>query len=222
MSPYRNAQFIVLAFGVLGSMSVAAQKILHPAKQYCAVYEVSGMEKGTYTVCQRNHSDRYEKYATQIGFGPFKQSNNKHSIFLDEYIFTYEEGKDAFRTKNPIYPQLAEGMKDKDPEAKDPEAVGFAFMNAMGFTSTGENKNVNGVPCSVFNSPGLGKVCYTDDWIMAEQSVMGQTTTITSLSREDLGDESMFDPEAWGVDIVEGPDLNAVLEGLNPGGLDDG
>ena len=89
----------------------------------------------------------------------------------------------------------------------DPDQMSDAFFAAMGFTASGATKTVAGVTCNIYNSAMMGTACLTDDGLMLEQSVMGNTMTATDVSIGDGGSDSNYTLYQT-VPITEGPDLS--------------
>ena len=182
---------------------------LHAVDRYCAVYQIDGVTKGELKTCQKDFGNkRFELWNTTTGFGPFKQKDERHVIFIQKHIFTKNKGQ-ALKTTNPAYEQIAARM-----QSADPETLQKTFMEAMQYQPTGELKRVGNVDCEVSQSPGLGTVCLTPEGVLAEQSALGQTQRLIKLTLGDAGDATLYDPEAWGLPITDGPDVGRMLEGL--------
>ncbi len=201
---------ILLALSVLIVLPVSAQETrLHPVRAYCATYEVGGMSKGTFITCQRAWGrERFEQWNTSTGIGPFRKQDDKHVIFLGEHIYTKQKNK-VLRTVNPIYEQLMSRL-----QGTRVEDLQEAFMKAMQYTPTGEQRTVNDVACTVSRSPLAGNVCLTDHGILVEQRVMGQSQRLLALEIGEEGENSLYDPQAWSLPIEDGPDVGKVLDDL--------
>ena len=208
-----NTRITLSALGaaMLSLSAVASDPTpLHSVESYCATYEMTGLNKGQMTTCQRAYGhERYEKWDTKIGIGPFSKRDQRHIIYSGETIYTYD-GKKGTRATNPIYTQLSERMK-----TLSPDELQEGFMEAMQYNPTGETKDVNGTPCAVNTSTIAGTVCITEDGILAEQRVMGQTQRLVSLDVGDPGADEMYDPNAWAAPIEDAPDVGKIVEQIS-------
>ena len=209
-----------LSLGTLAALPAIASDatpILHPVEAACIDYEMSGqMMSGTTTRCHRDYA--YEQYEIQnmsVGFGGFTQAQNQHTITIGNMIYAIDLSTNTgTQTVNPVYDGLVSALEDSSPEE-----MGAAFINAMGYTASGQSKTIAGVNCGVYNSAQLGSVCLTDDGLMLEQSVMGTTTIATSVSIGDGGDDANYTlyqnvPISQGPDLSNMPDLQNLLQGF--------
>lgn len=181
--------------------------ILHPVEAVCIEYELTGqMQQGTTTRCHRDYA--YEQYEIQnvtIGIAGFTQSQNKHNITIGNTIYAIDLGTNTgMKTINPMYDQVANAM-----QGADPAEMASTFIAAMGFTPTGASKTIADTNCSVYGSAMLGTVCLTEDGLMLEQAIMGNTTIATSVSIGDSGSDDNY-TLYQDVPITEGPDLSNI------------
>lgn len=178
---------------------------LHPVEAACIEYELSGqMQQGTSTRCHRNYA--YEQYEIQnitIGFGGFSQVQNMHNITIGNTIYAINlQTNTGTKTINPMYDAIVAALQDTNPAD-----MADAFISAMGFSATGSSKAIAGKTCNVYTAGTMGTVCFTEDGLMLEQSVMGNSQTATSVSIGDGGDEANYTLYQT-VPITDGPDLS--------------
>ncbi|MCI4643512.1 MAG: hypothetical protein MRY64_01885 [Hyphomonadaceae bacterium] len=186
---------------------------LHPVEKACVTYEMNGqMQSGTVTRCHRDFG--YESYEIQdvsIGFGGFSQTQTTHTITIGDTIYTIDlQSNTATQTTNPMYAGLADAMEDASPEE-----LGASFLEAMNMSPTGETNTVAGEGCTVYSSPMMGTACFTSDWLMLEQSVMGMGQSATSVDRTSGGADENY-TLYQNMTVSDGPDLSNL-----PGGLAD-
>lgn len=179
--------------------------MLHPVEAVCVDYVSSGqMQQGTTTRCHRDYA--YEQYEIQnltIGFGAFTQSQNQHNITIGNTIYAIDLSTNTgTKTINPMYDQIVSAM-----QGSDPADVGNAFIATMGFTATGATKTIADTTCIVYNSAMMGTACLTDDGLMLEQSLMGNTTIATNVTIGDGGSDANY-TLYQNTPIIEGPDLS--------------
>ena len=196
---------IFLGLLVLSSFVHATPK-LHPVKEACVSYEMSGqMQNGTTTRCHRKYG--YEQYEIQnitVGIAGFTQTTNQHTITIGDTIYAIDLDKNTgTKTKNPMYEGLVENMQDKDPKE-----MSDAFIQGMGFNPTGTSQSIAGHECNDYNSAQLGTVCLTDDGLMLKQEVFGNTTLATNVNMGESGDDANYELYE-NVSITEGPDLSS-------------
>ena len=95
-----------------------------------------------------------------------------------------------------------------------PEDMGQSFLTAMGMSPTGQTKTIAGELCNVYSSQMLGTACFTSDWLLVEQDVMGVGgQTATSIDRGSGGVDSNYNLYKT-VQISDGPDLSNLPNGL--------
>ena len=213
----RPSNHFYLATILAAGVSIFPQSALgaqwHPVEKYCATYKIRGMAKGTLKSCHRNFGrDRFEITDTTIGFGPFKKRKQKHTIYLNELIYTIAEGKKkVIRTKNPVFQSFESGH-----QGQSPEEVSEVYLNIMGYGEITGTDSAAGVRCNIRNSAVMGgSVCMTENLILVKTSVFGQKQILTELEEGSDGGEDNYDPESFGLPIEEGPDLDKVFERLS-------
>ena len=106
------------------------------------------------------------------------------------------------KTINPMYDTIVNAMQDTDPAD-----MGDAFIAAMGFTPTNTQKTIADTTCTVYSSAMMGTTCLTDDGLMLEQEIMGNTVTATSVTIGDGGSDANY-TLYQDVPITDGPDLS--------------
>ena len=196
--------FISLAFLMLNITTQAGNPKLHPVKEMCVHYELTGqMQNGSQITCHRDYG--YEKYDIMnitIGVAGFTQSQNTHNITIGETIYAIDLDKNSgTKTSNPMYHNIASAM-----EGKDPDEMSDTFIASMGYQATGESKNIADHECNVYSGQ-LGTLCLTENGIMLEQSVMGNSTIATEVTIGASGDDENYSLYEH-VSISEGPDLS--------------
>ncbi|MEZ5999465.1 hypothetical protein [Hyphomonas sp.] len=209
----RTAIFLSAAF-ILAMSAVAdpGTPKLHPVEKACVTYEMSGqMQSGTVTRCHRDYA--YESYEIQnvtIGMAGFSQTQTSHTITIGNTIYAIDLASNtATRTENPTYDGLVNALQNTSPED-----MGAAFLDAMGMTSTGQTKTVAGETCTVYSSQMMGTSCFSSDWLMLEQSVMGMSQTATSVDRSSGADDANYTLYQT-VSVSDGPDLSNLPAGLS-------
>jgi hypothetical protein len=180
---------------------------LHPLEAACIDYDLTGqMLNGKVTRCHREYA--YESYEIQdadMSFGGFKQKQHQNTIVIGNVIYVIDlPTQTGTKSVNPMYDKILASL-----EGKSPEEMGQAFMTSMGFTPTGETKNIAGHDCKVSSSSMLGTVCMTDDALMLEQSVMGNTRTATRVNIGEGGAEENY-TQYTQVPLSDGPDLSKM------------
>ena len=185
---------------------------IHPVEKACISYSLSGqMQSGSITKCHRDFGhESYEIQKIEIGIGGFSQSQNTHAINIGETIYAINMStKTATKTKNPMYSGLVNAMRNSSPED-----MGQSFLTAMGMSPTGQTKTIAGELCNVYSSQMLGTACFTSDWLLVEQDVMGVGgQTATSIDRGSGGVDSNYNLYKT-VQISDGPDLSNLPNGL--------
>jgi len=184
---------------------------LHPVDEVCVDYTTSGqMQSGESTRCHRDFAyEMYEIMSMTIGIGGFGQTQNTHTITVGETIYNINlENNTATKTTNPMYQGMLNALS-----GSSPEEMSAAMMAQMGLSPTGASQTIAGLTCNVFSSQMVGSVCFTDDWVMLEQSFMGTTQRATSVSYEsgEAANYTLYQTMA----VTDGPDLS---NGIN---LDD-
>lgn len=214
---FRFSNYFYLATVLVAGVSVLAQSVSgaqwHPVEKYCATYKIKGMAKGTLKTCQRNHGrDRFEIMDTTVGFGPFKKHEQKHTIYLGEFIYTIADGtKTIPKTRNPVY----KGFESAH-EGQSAEEVSEIYLNVMGYGKIDGIDSAAGVACNIRHSAAMGgSICMTDKLITVKTSVFGQKQILTELVEGSDGGDKNYDPQSFGLPIVEGPDIEKVLEQLS-------
>jgi len=184
---------------------------LHPVKEACVSYEMSGqMQSGTTIRCHRDYG--YELYEIQnisIGFAGFKQTQSQHNITIGETIYAIDLGTNkGTKTTNPMYEGIVGALEDTSAEN-----ISDAFMNAMGLTAAGSTQTIAGAACNDYSSSMMGTACMTDDGLILEQTVMGNVMRATSVSYEP-GEDANYTLHQT-VPITDGPDLSNGINGID-------
>ena len=185
--------------------------VLHPVEAVCIDYEMSGqMMKGTSTRCHRDNGyEQYEIRNMEVGAFGITQKQSQHTITIGDTVYAIDlQTNRGTKTVNPIYANIVSRLEDTAPED-----MGAAFISAMGFNATGNTRTVAGTECNVYNSPQLGTACLTDNGLLLEQSIMGNTETATNVAIGDSGDDANYALYET-VPITDGPDLSKGLQGI--------
>lgn len=195
----------------LGTAAAVADDnpMLHPVEAVCIEYSLQGqMQNGTTTRCHREYG--YEAYEIQnfsVGFGGFTQSQNQHVITIGDTIYSIDLASNTgTQTTNPMYAQMVSAM-----DGQDPQDMGDEFLAAMGYTLSGTTKTIADTECSVYSSSMMGTACFTEDGLMLEQEMMGNTQVATNVSVGDGGDDANYTLYTQ-VPISEGPDLSGMTD----------
>ena len=185
---------------------------------HCVEYTQTGGMSGTVTECYKDIWTSYSTEALSMEMMGFTQEHNQNTIRKDGQIYSWD-------------PTTKRGTVTADPWSEtgfagDPEAQGEAFMDAMGFSPTGQSRTIAGLSCEVRTSAQMGTVCITDDLILLSQSMsmgpMGFERTAISVTRGTSGDSSRYNvPADLVISDVELPttsgggiDLGALMEGI--------
>lgn len=197
--------FVLIAAPVAYSLADDDTPMLSLIEAVCVDYEMSGdMQTGTTTRCHRDYG--YEQYEIQnitIGFGGFSQTQNQHNITIGNTIYVIDLSTNTgTQTVNPMYDELVAAMQDSDPSE-----MNDTFMNAMGFTPTGATRTIADTTCNVYSSGMMGTMCMTEDGLLLEQEVMGNTMTATNVSIGEGGSDANY-TLYQNVPITQGPDLS--------------
>ena len=212
MKHFLSASALAVAIALPSAADSSTPK-LHPVEKACVTYTLNGqMQSGTVTKCHRDYGyETYEIQNIQIGMGGFSQSQNRHVITIGDTIYSIDlSTNQATQTTNPMYDGLVNSLQNTSSED-----MGQAFLSAMGMTPTGQSKTVAGETCSVYASQMMGTACFTSDWLLAEQDVMGMGQIATSIDRSSGGETSNYTLYQT-VPVSQGPDLSNL-----PGGLAD-
>jgi len=194
----------MLCVAMMSSVLAEDTPRLHPLESACVEYALTGqMMNGTVSRCHRKYG--YESFDIQDGtmtFGGFTQPQKQNTIVIGDTIYSIDlEKLTGTRTTNPMYEKMVSQLAGKSPEEmKD------TFMTSMGFVATGESKTIAGHDCGVFSSSMMGTMCMSDDGLMLEQTVMGNTRTATSVSIGESGADENYD-QYTRVSITEGPSM---------------
>lgn len=204
--------FTLAAIGLcLGTTTLAhaADQQFHPLEQYCVWYEHTGtMMTGESQMCMRKHGqESFTISQTGISMMGITQNQNTHTITIGDKIYNINlDTMTGTETTNPMY----EGLSNADPED-----LTAKIMAGLGLTDTGQDKDIAGVTCNILSSAQMGSACFTDDMIMLEQDIMGNTQTATQVDLDSGGDDANYNlHNSSDVTMSEGPDINQILQGL--------
>ena len=195
----------ILPFSALFFSAQADTPILHPVEAYCIDYEIGGdMQGGSVKRCHRkNGYEQFEIQNTTISVFGISQSTNQHIVTIGDQIYSINlDTNTGTITTNPFYASLSQALDDTSPEQ-----MGAAFLDAMGYTATGETKIVAEASCEVYNSAMVGTVCLSDDLLMLEQNVMGMTWTAVTVAIGVPGDDADY-RRYESAEMSDGPDLS--------------
>ena len=189
--------------------AIAAERF-HSIEKMCVSYEMKGqLANGTTTRCHRNYAHEwFEIQKISSSFGEITHTQHQHIIAIADKLYTINltTGTGTV-SQNPLYQTLKDAIAQN---GNNPEAISASLFQAMGFVPTGETRQIAGLSCSVMDSQAIGSGCFTNDLIMLEQSVFGNTQRAVDIKiGVDGGDENYT---LWQkVSISQGPDLSKGL-----------
>jgi len=180
---------LISGFSAISAADDSTPK-LHPIEAVCIEYDMSGqMQQGKSRQCHRDYA--YEQFIIQeskVSFGGFSQAQNTHNIVIGDTIYAIDLSTNTgTKMVNPMYDGIVNAMQDSN--AEDMAEV---FITAMGFVATGSSKTIAGAQCQIYSSDTIGTMCITDDGLMLEQSVMGNTQIATNVTIGDSGDDADY------------------------------
>ncbi|MEM8836776.1 MAG: hypothetical protein AAGE89_01690 [Pseudomonadota bacterium] len=187
--------------------TVHAAERFHSIEKMCVEYEMKGqMMNGTIARCHRKHAfEWFEIRDLKTGFGGFTQRQYEHSIAIGDtmYAINPEAGTGTI-TKNPMYKPFQEALQRS---GNRPEAIGQVFFDTMGFQPSGKTKTIAGYQCQEMVSQSAGSMCFTDDFVMLEQSILGNSQVAVKVTMGADGGSENYD--LWQkVSLSQGPDLS--------------
>lgn len=155
---------------------------------HCVEYTQTGGMSGTVTECYKDMWTSYSSENLKMKMMGFTQEQNQNTIRKDGKIYNWD-------------PKTKRGTVTNDPMAGttfsgDPSAQNQAFMNAMGFSPTGETRTIAGYSCAVQTSAQMGTVCITDDLTLLSQSMsmgpMGFERIASKVTKGTAGDPTRY------------------------------
>ncbi|MAK61637.1 MAG: hypothetical protein CMK09_11705 [Ponticaulis sp.] len=174
----------------LASLTAAACLFAGAASAFphCVEYSQTGGMSGTVTECFKTFWTSYSSENLKMKMMGFSQEHNQNTIRKDGKIYSWD-------------PTTKRGTVTNDPWAGtdfkgDPVTQNEAFLNAMGFSATGETRTIAGLSCAVRTSSQMGTVCITDDLILLSQSMsmgpMSFERVATKVTRGTSGDSARY------------------------------
>ena len=182
---------------------------LHPLKDYCVKYDLSGsMVSGTSEIYSRDYGRIVvTKDETKIGFGGFSKTQTSHITTIGPDIYNINPKKmTGQKAKNPVYDSV------KDADQKD---LANSVIGALGYTDTGADKTVAGTLCNVYSGP-LGSACFTPKGVALETNVMGTSMFATYYEEGCRGDDADFTLYKR-AKITDAPDISEILKMMGQG-----
>jgi len=188
--------FLIIVFTSFSSNADSTQK-MHELESYYVTYKISGNAEGSKQHASQDYGRKQcwiEKSEINI-FDNTVKKNEKVITTLengDQWIITINlDDNTGTRMKNPMYKELASGMK-----GKSPKEFGEQFMKQMGGKVVGE-KTVNDEKCTEWTLMGGATTCVTDDLIAVESGADMAGISIkevaTEVKRNNPGPEGICD-----------------------------
>jgi hypothetical protein len=202
----------LLALGAC-SQQANADNRLHPLRALCVDYEQTGTMSGTTTQCHRDWGhEQFQIERLSMSIMGMQRSENKHTIIEDEQVTSWDLDTNVGTVaNNPMYDAVVGAA------GGDVDQFATNMLTSMGFTDTGTDKEIVGINCSVWNSPQMGQMCFTDDAIMLEQTlnmgIVNFTSRAVDVRRGDAGDASNYQVPN-NVTISEAPDISNIMGGF--------
>lgn len=225
----------ILMVGLLmagfSASAVHSSDRFHSIEKMCVSYQMVGqLVNGTIKRCHRNYAHEwFEIRDLETGIAGITQRQNEHTIVIGDKIYAIRPAQGTGTvTQNPMYQSFKDALARS---GNNIDAISQTFFNAMGFQATGETKTIAGYQCTVQSSQSIGKGCFTPDFVMLEQSFLGNTQTATKVSIGDDGGSENYD--LWqkvslseGLDLRDGINIEDLVrqgrEGTNSGGANVG
>jgi len=187
-----------------------------PVKQVTIVYKQDGMQKGSVTTRHESYAAlRGEENDLALEMMGIKQETKDWVVYRDGYIYRGDPIKKKItKTKDPVYDQVKENIK-----GKDPMDVAMMFIGGMGATKNGEKGEFAEEVCDYFVSAQANMTfCMTEDGLMLYMKAglgpaMVERTAI-SVDRSDGGGADFYTMPRPGYTMTEGPDINAIMQGF--------
>lgn len=196
--------------------SIAAERF-HPIQQMCITYQASGqLMKGNSTRCHRKYGlEWFEIENFEIGIAGIVQKQQSHKIAIGDQLYVIDRARKTGTVSiNPMYQSMQQAIQNNGSSA---EEIGRSFISAMGFQPTGQTKTIAGYQCAVYASQAAGTTCLTDDALMLEQIVLGNSQIATQVILGQDGGEENY--TLWqkvsmrqGVDLSNGINLQELIK----------
>lgn len=211
---------MLLAAAVFAPQAASAQEqALHPLDSFTVKYKIEGNTVGERIQYSKDHGRmlciKEESVVTMPDVGTVKK-NEKLVTWIDgndQWIVTANlDDKQGMKMKNPMFAQMYQQMKGKDPKDFNRQ-----YMLDRGGRVTGE-KTVNGEKCEVWEVSGSGATaCVTEDFITLETSTKFQDISIketaVEVKRNAPEPEGLCD--LTGLTITE-TDMNKLMQQAPP------
>lgn len=189
--------FIFSTLAVFITKGVNAEQKFSTIKEYFVTYELSGNSSGTKQHASRDWGRKQcwiEKSEMSI-MGNSVKKNEKVIVEIkdgEQWITTINLDDDTGNEmKNPMFPGIAEGAKDKNPKEYSEQ-----FMKQMGGSVKGK-KTVNGEECTEWSLMGGAFTCVTEDLIAVESGAniagIEILETATEVKRNNAGPSGICD-----------------------------
>jgi hypothetical protein len=170
----RTAQTALALFlAASSSASLAADTRLHPLEAYWIKYSQERMMKSGEIVqqCRKWCNEMAEATKLTMSMGGFSQSPNKKAITIRDTIYNIDLDKGTVtETPNPMNDSLVQSLKTN---GNDPAAIMQAWLQVLGYQSTGNTRTVAREKCTDYtNSQLMGSTtCLTDDGLALHTEV---------------------------------------------------
>ncbi len=204
----------ITACGNAGS----SENELHPVESVTIVYKQEGAQSGKAIMAHDRHANlRYEENDLMLNMMGMKKVQKDWTVYRDGRIYRGDPARKTITdTENPIDEDLQANMKDRSPEE-----TAMMFIGAMGAEKNGKKGEFAGEPCDYYNAAQVNMLfCMTADFLVIYQKIsmgpMSLERTAISIERGNpgpLGADTYKIPRD-GYKVVEGPDLNNILNGI--------
>ena len=177
---------------------------MHPVKDYCVKYDLSGsMVSGTSEIYSRDYGRIIvTKDNTKAGFGGFSQTTISHNTTIGPDIYNINPATmTGSKAKNPVYDSV------KNVDQKD---LANSTLTALGYTDTGTDKTIAGTMCNVYSGQ-LGTACFTPTGVALETNVMGTSMVANYYQEGCRGDDADFTLYKR-AKITDAPDMSEIMK----------
>lgn len=197
-----------LAFSAQTAFATDGPVKMHPIKDYCVKYDLSGsMVSGTSEIFSRNYGRIVvTRDNIKTGFGGFSKSQISHKTAIGDVIYNIDQKK-MTGTRTNLDNPMSGNLKNVD--QKD---FANSMISALGYVDTGADKTVAGSLCNVYSGQ-LGTACFTPKGVALETSTFGTSMIANYFEEGCRGDDADFTLYKR-AKISEGPDVNEIMKML--------
>ena len=198
MIPLSSKSLNTALFGIglaviVGCADAESELRLHPVEHYRIQYEQTGMMTGTVERgCRSWCAEQVEITDTTMSMMGITQKTRTRAVTVRDKIYNInlENGK-ATVTTNRMYDMIVQQIENS---GNDPKQVGEAWLNAMGFSSTGNERTIAGETCIDYSGMGgVATSCMTEDGLMLRTEAMGMVQTATAVDRSGGGSSADYE-----------------------------